>query len=127
MHPSPAALAKMTTAELTAYRDELRREMFDRNDDGADGPYMIRCTLIDAIISDRKVRDLPGAAPMEFVVRLFADDGTWFATLDYGRTEPTIDAVRAKIAEYNATTATIEWTTDGWRTRNVTDLGNAIA
>lgn len=127
MHPSPDALATMTTADLMAYRDELHREMFERNDDGANGPYMIRKALIDAIVADRKARNLPGAAPMEFVVRLFDTAGAHVATLDYRNTEPTIVQVRAKLAEYNAATATIEWTADAWRTRHITELGNATA
>lgn len=39
------------------------------------------------------------------VLRIYNDRAEWVATLAYGSAEPTDDAIRAKIAEYNGAEA----------------------
>lgn len=58
MHPSPNALADMTTADLNDYREYVRNLAIEHND--LNGAYQTRINLIDAILSDRKA-DLAAA------------------------------------------------------------------
>lgn len=55
MHPSPSALALMSTAELEAYRAELHEADLDAADrDDVFNAYRTRKQLVDAILADRK-------------------------------------------------------------------------
>jgi hypothetical protein len=64
MHPSPTALLTMTTADLMAYREELRTAVLDDGTkDHHDHPYRVRIRLIDAIVEDRKAPAIEADAP----------------------------------------------------------------
>lgn len=53
MHPSPAALIEMSDADLNTYRDSLRIQAIDTDED-FNGPCRARIELIDGILADRK-------------------------------------------------------------------------
>jgi len=66
MHPSPSALVEMSDADLETYREELRVQSIETDED-FNGACRARMDLIDGILGDR--RRGPKDTPPELLER----------------------------------------------------------